>query len=359
MPDHPATNAPGQVAVLLPLSGRLGDAGETVRDGYLAAYYQLSAPKRPVLRIYDTASDAAAAFRHAVDDGSTFVVGPLSRDAVAAVRSVADGHVPVLALNHLADGEMAPKGFVQFGLAPEDDARQVALRTLDIGQRVGAVLVPSGDWGTRVRQAFSATFTAGGGLITATETYSTDTTDFADQLEQLLGFEESEKRYRTVSALVGGTVLFTPRRREDLEFIFFAGQPVHGRLVRPQLKFHFAGDLPVYATSDIYDPYATSNQDLEGVGFVDVPWLLSDTEKVKALRATVGALWPGDARRAGRLFALGFDACAIVERLRGGEPVDGMAGLTGTLSLGSGNRIRRTLQWATFAGDGSVSPTGG
>jgi len=216
--------------------------------------------------------------------------------------------------------------------------------------------VPSGDWGQRVRQAFIGAFTAGGGRVVAAETYPNDTTDFSDILVPLLGFEDSQKRYHAVSSLVGGSLVFTPRRRDDLEFIFFAGQPVHGRLLRPQLKFHYAGDLPVYATSDIHDPRAASNQDLEGVLFVDAPWLLSDAAPIVKLRETVADLWSGDARHAGRLFALGYDAYAVTERLRAEEDIDGLNGLTGTLSMGSNGQVRRSLLWASFGADGAAKP---
>ncbi len=356
MSDHPTSKAAAQLALLLPMSGRLADAGETIRDGFMAAYYDKPAKIRPSVRIYDTGNDSAAAFKRAVEDGATFVIGPLGRENVASIRALVDGHVPVLALNHLPDGDVTPKHFYQFALAPEDEARQIAAYALQQGQKIGVVLVPSGDWGQRVRQAFIGAFTAGGGRVVAAETYPNDTTDFSDILVPLLGFEDSQKRYHAVSSLVGGSLVFTPRRRDDLEFIFFAGQPVHGRLLRPQLKFHYAGDLPVYATSDIHDPRAASNQDLEGVLFVDAPWLLSDAAPIVKLRETVADLWSGDARHAGRLFALGYDAYAVTERLRAEEDIDGLNGLTGTLSMGSNGQVRRSLLWASFGADGAAKP---
>jgi hypothetical protein len=112
----------------------------------------------------------------------------------------------------------------------------------------------------------------------------------------------------------------------------------------------------MYSTSDLYDPRASSNQDLEGVTFVDIPWLLSDEETIASLREKMAQLWPGDARRAGRLFALGYDAYSIVERLKDGDGLDGLRGLTGELSLTSAKRVRRTLMWATFGPDGIPHP---
>ena len=51
---------PARLAVLLPMSGTLAGAGQSVRDGFLAAYYA-ETRERPNLRFYDSAGSAAGA----------------------------------------------------------------------------------------------------------------------------------------------------------------------------------------------------------------------------------------------------------------------------------------------------------
>ncbi len=372
-PLHPASSAvvdamqdtdasklklPGQIALLLPLSGRLTDAGESLRDGFMTAYYQQDVASRPIVRIYDSTTDAAASYLRALADGAAFVVGPLGKENVAAVRAVADGSVPTLVLNMLSDGETTPQVFYQFALAPEDEARQVAEQLLSDGRRMGVALVPGGEWGARVLTAFQGAFTGGGGTLVTTMTYGAGTTDFSAVLVPLLGFEESQHRHQALVAIVGGPLQFTPRRRDDLQFVFFAGQPVQGRLVRPQLKFHYAGDLPFYSTSDIYDPDPQANQDLEGATFVDIPWLIADEPAVAELRATVAQLWPANARRRGRLFAMGFDTWRLVGAFAtaSGPIREPLAGMTGRLTIDAAGRVRRKLDWATVGPDGEARP---
>jgi outer membrane PBP1 activator LpoA protein len=354
----PQLRFPAQVALLLPLSGRLSDAGESLRDGFMAAYYQQDAASRPLVRIYDSSPDPAVAYRRAVADGAGFVVGPLGKENAAAVKAAADGRVPTLVLNFLPDGEATPPRFFQFALAPEDEARQVAERLLAEGRRTGVALVPGGEWGARVLAAFQATFSAGGGTLLTTRTFAATTTDFSEALVDILGFEDSQRRERALVAVVGGPLQFQPRRRDDLQFVFFAGQPVQGRLVRPQLKFHYAGDLPVYSISDVFDPSPVANQDLEGVAFVDVPWMIADDPAIAELRATVGQLWPTNARRRSRLFAMGFDSWRLIgelERAPGAvnEPI---AGMTGRLTVDDTGRVRRGLDWAVIGSDGQARP---
>jgi outer membrane PBP1 activator LpoA protein len=339
------------------LSGRLSDAGEALRDGFLAAYYQQDAASRPRLRIYDASDDVAVMYRRAVADGASFVIGPLGKENVQAVTRAADGTVPTLALNMLPDGEALPSRFFQFALAPEDEARQVAERLLASGRRVGVALVPSGEWGTRVLAAFQETFAAGGGTLAATRNFATGTTDFSEPLIEILGFDESQHRFRALSAVVG-PLQFIPRRRDDLQFVFLAGQPVQGRLVRSQLKFHYSGDLPVFSISDIYDPNPIANQDLEGVAFTDIPWMIDDDPVIADLRSSVQQLWPANARRRGRLFAMGFDAWRLVGVLKDGQvPItEPVAGMTGRLTVDAAGRVRRGLDWAIVGGDGQARP---
>lgn len=353
----PARNTT-QIALLVPLSGRLSEAGEALRDGFMSAYFQQDESTRPTVRIYDTAADPAGAYRRAADEGAGFVIGPLGKENVLAVRAVADGKVQVLALNVLPDGEAAPRRFYQFALSPEDEARQVAERLLAEGKRTGVALVAAGEWGDRVAGAFRAAFTAGGGHLVTSLTFGASTTDFSDTLVPLLGFEDSQRRYKTIAALVGGSLQFNPRRRDDLEFVFFGGQPVHGRLVRQQLKFYYAGDLPVYSLSDVYELNPAANQDLQGVAFVDMPWMTADTPALTELRANVAQLWPTTARRWGRLFSMGHDAALLVAELRrSGLPItEPIAGLTGRLTVDAGGRVHRTLEWARIGSDGLPHP---
>jgi outer membrane PBP1 activator LpoA protein len=354
----PKLQFPSQVALLLPLSGRLSDAGEALRDGFLAAYYQQDPATRPRLRFYDSTPDAALGWRHAVEDGAGFVIGPLGKENVQSVMAIADGRVPTLALNFLPDSEPMPPRFYQYALAPEDEAQQVAERLLAAGKRTGVALVPAGAWGSRVLEAFQSTFTAGGGTLVASRSFVSGTTDFSEPLVSILGFEESERRHRALVGALGVPLSFTPRRRDDLEFVFVAGQPVQGRLLRPQLKFHYAGDLPVYATSDIYDPNPAANQDLDGVAFPDIPWMIADDPAIAELRTTVAQLWPQNARRRSRLFAMGFDAWRLISELKDarGPVTEPIAGMTGRLTVDAAGRVRRGLDFAIVGGDGQPRP---
>ncbi len=340
---------PAQVALLLPLSGRQQAAGTAVRDGFLSAYYQQDAAQRPRVHVYDVAGETfQGAYQRALSDGAQFIVGPLTKDDVSAAADLAEGSVPVLALNFLADDRQVPNGFYQFALSPEDEARQVARRVVADGRTRGVMLVPTGEWGTRVAAAFAEELGVLAGEVIARGVYNPEESDYTGVILQLLRLSDSRERHARLSSTLGTRLEFEPRRRGDVQFIFVAAQPSHGRLIRPQLRFHYAGDVPMYATSDTFEEDVAANVDLDGVMFPDMPWMISSDAASTELREAVHSAWPARANRRGRLYAFGFDAYRLIPILRSGVrgTASAIGGVTGRLTVDPQGRVRRELDWA-------------
>jgi outer membrane PBP1 activator LpoA protein len=332
---------PQQVALLLPLSGRAAAAGGAVRDGFLGAYYDGSAA-RPKIRIYDVAErDAPSAYLQALADGSDFVVGPLTREEVAALATLADGRATTLALNFLPENVQVPDRFYQYALSPEDEARLAARRIAADGHASGVTLTPQSDWGRRVQAAFAEEFAAAGGHVVDQSDYLPSTADFNETIRRLL---------RTTGQR--GSSL-----RPDAQFIFVAAQPVHGRLIRTQLRFNYATALPMYATSDVYDPAGPGNVDLDGVIFPDMPWVLDPLGVAAGAREAADRVFPNRGGQLSRLYAFGYDAYRLVTelpRMRSGS-LGPLEGVTGQLAIDAQGRVRRELGWAQIVG-GRVAP---
>jgi outer membrane PBP1 activator LpoA protein len=323
-----------QIALLLPLSGRSESVGTAVRDGFVAAYLQQDPATRPPLKIYDTVAETVAgAYRHAVDDGAAFVVGPLTKEDVAAVVPVRVAKTPELALNFLGDTVNAGPEFYQFALLPEDEARGVARRLIADGKMRGVALIAQGELGTRVQTAFAEEFTQHGGTLVDGGRFDAARADFSDLIKQVLQ--------------VHGVKGEASTHRSDVDFIFLEGPPAAARLILPQLKFNYAGDVPVYATSDSFEPNRNANSDLDGMLFADMPWLVSADPSVDQIRDGVRAAWPARTARLDRLYAFGFDAYRLVPAIKSNafSATHELAGMTGLLSLDDRHRVRRELEW--------------
>lgn len=334
------------IALLLPVTGRTSAAAVSVRDGFLAAYYQAPAAQRLRVRVYDTGVDSVAtALSRAVAMGAELVVGPLTREEVVAAAQFAERRPPLLALNFLPPETPAPSQFYQYALSPEDEARLVARRVLADHHRRGVALAPLGDWGTRVLAAFRQELETGGGELIATATFDPARTDYSAAVTEVLGISTSQARERSLEGILGTKLQFEPRRRGDIGFIFAPAPANTERLLRPQLRYHFAGDIPTYATSLAFEPDVRANQDLDGLIFPDMPWMLGG-DLADAVRAATRDAWPNSSLPRNRLYAFGFDAYRLAVALRNRPGNVNIEGLTGRLSFDTERRIRRELSWA-------------
>jgi outer membrane PBP1 activator LpoA protein len=336
------------IALLLPVTGRTAAAAVSVRDGFMTAFYQGPANQRLPVDIYDTGTmGVAEAIGMATQQGADFIVGPLTREEVVAAADTPGRRVPLLALNFLPPDHPPPPQFYQYALSPEDEARLAAHRVLEDHHRRGVAIVPAGDWGTRVLTAFTQELTAGGGDLAGSVTIDTARTDYSSTIVEVLRIGDSTARARRLEAALGTKLVYEPRRRGDIEFIFAPAQANIERLLRPQLRFHYAGDIATYATSDAFEPDPRANEDLEGLMFPDMPWMLGG-DLAEAVRAAARDAWPNGGPYRGRLFAFGFDAYRLAVALRTAGVMNQVSidGLTGHLSLDSEHRVRRELGWA-------------
>lgn len=367
-PDHPAaqrlpsmvralqeaaSQRPQHVAVLLPESGPLATAADAIRDGMMTAYYSArqAGNATPSLRFYDTSGGAVQqVYQQAVRDGADFVIGPLSKDKVAKVAALGRPPVPTLALNYLDTGSRNAPIF-QFGLAPEDEARQVARYTLRQGHRYAGVLYPDSDWGRRVSHAFITAFKQGGGQIAARRAYSDRTIGATVE-----DFMETARREQARAGFPSSShTEYQPHRGEDMSFVFLVGDPNQARQVKPALNFNYARHLPVFSTSYIYDatPSPRRDNDLDGIHYLDMPWVLYQNTRLHQMAEKA---WPDGHGRYARLFAMGIDAYRLQARLYLLRHVPGreLPGVTGSLHL-NGSRLVRESDWAVFR-NGKVTP---
>jgi outer membrane PBP1 activator LpoA protein len=351
------TQYPQQIGLLLPLSGRYAEIATAVRDGFFAQYYQSSvSADKPEIRIYDVGDDPALIwdyYRKAVSEGAKLIVGPLDKAAVTRMATSDVLPVPVLSLNYVDDPDHPlPTDFTQYGLLPEDEAEQVAALALSQGLLNAVALVPDSSWGERALKAFRKRYREQQGVLLDAATYAAEDNDFSAPIVKLLHLRESRWREQSLRQTLGVPLKFEPRRREDLDLIFVAAFPKQARLIKPQFRFHRAGDIPVYATSHAYSgaPDPLADKDMNGLVYCDIPWLLANKSEPRPAYDAIQRLWPDQLQRYGRLFALGLDAYGVIpylHRMRA-NPNIYYEGYTGNLSIDERNRMHRQLVWGRF-----------
>jgi hypothetical protein len=191
-----------------------------------------------------------------------------------------------------------------------------------------------------------------GGIVLSEQSYLLNQADYSDPVKRLLNITQSEARKERLENVVKMKLKFEPRPREDIDFVFLAGDTRAARLIKPQLNYNRAARLPVYATSQIFtgrgDP--ARDTDLDGIQFGDMPWMLVGDGRVAALRTTLQPAWPQAHTGLDRLFALGVDAYAVIPSLDrlASENAARFSGVTSGLSVGRNGRLHRQLLWAQF-----------
>jgi hypothetical protein len=354
-----------RVALLLPLTGRQAALGQAVRDGFVAAHLEDGNARRLEFVILDEVADGAGtAWQRALAGGAEAIVGPLLKESLQALAfQPTDGasadapppgtRIPTLALNVVPELDTTGLGIWQFGLTPEDEAREVAARAVALGQRRAVVLVPDSDWGQRLLTAFELEFTALGGELRSVRRYAPAARDFSLAIRSLLETNDSPQPQSAADFDPEGDnpapgPTNAPRRRQDIDLVFLASNSQNASQVMPQLKFYGAADLPVYATSAVWEDGAGDASDLDGVTFPDSPWVLAPDAVSSIVKTGIARHWGRSALGVSRLYALGFDAYRILPQLVAqGEPgpfrTGDFTGVTGTLYADVAGRIHRRL----------------
>lgn len=339
---------PERVALLLPLSDA---AGRAVNEGFIAAYYDAEQQEQPVpeIIVYDTSdiTDILPLYNQVASSGVDMIIGPLRKDSVRQLQSQPSLPVPTLALNYGDEGVPSPANFYQFGLAPEDEIRQAAQLAWQAGHRVATVLTPAGEEYRRISETFASEWqTLGGHLVGSTG--FTGSGSYSDAIRRLLDLDDSEARAARLRSVVPrSNLVFTPRRRQDVDVMFLLATPTEGRQIKPAMGFHFAGDVEVFAMPAIYDGGGnTTNRDLTGIVFIDAPWLLTG-DPVKSAVETTFSSGPGPVER---LRAMGVDSYRLHARLAQLDNFPGISiqGATGVLTMRDDGSIKRELIPARF-----------
>ena len=350
-----AQQQPKHIALMLPLSGSLAKSGQAVRDGFMAAYYQTL--KRgydvPMISIIDTkaAGNIDLAYGDAKALEAEWVIGPLEKKQVNQISLLEELPLPTLALNYSDNAAMGelPDDLYQYGLAAEDEARLIAEHAYRQGLRRVLAVAPDNDWGKRIYTAFEIRWIQLGGDVSEQRFYKPQK-DYNPEIKALLNVDDSQKRYKSIRRLMAEPVEFEARRRQDADWVFLLAMPKQGRQIRPMFDFNFAGDLPIYSTSQIFAGQVNrkKDMDLNGIQFTDLPWLLEDSE----IKSTIEANQKRAKGRYARLYAMGVDAFRLYPRLShlSALPDGKIFGVTGDLSMDSEGRIHRKMPIAKFKG---------
>jgi uncharacterized protein len=327
--DLPASKPPASVpapapfvALLLPLNAaEFAAPADAVRLGC-----QASLTHEPRLQVQLARTDArpesiAAEYAAAVGRGAAAVVGPMTRNGVNAIAAIQPG-VPTLALNTPEGNAPTPQWLYTFSLAIESEARLVAQAGITAHLRDAIVVQAHTPLEQRATRAFADEWVLEGGKIVAYEVFAPGT-DYTALQQRLAGAEA--------------------------QVIFLAADADQARAVRPYLS----NQIPVYGTSQIYGGRTglLANLDLNGIRFVDMPWLVQPDHPAVMVYPRAEAL-PIELQR---FYALGIDACRLAAQLMKRPERVSLDGVTGRIRLGLDRVFQREPVLAVIRENGPAA----
>lgn len=386
---HPAANLPPtalqrlqdyrppKISVMLPLSGRLTTVGNAVRNGFVTGYLEDLLPTQTTqngaadITFFDSNQlDDRALVALSDENNSDVIIGPLVKARAFGMLNALTEHrlnnsaetkMPsVVLLNRVGaagNGLGTSSHVYQFAAAIEDEALTLA-ETLESLGHARLMVVSNGEpWAERAKEALYAQWQ--GPIV---EANFQQTKDLTRAVGDAMGVSDSQQRREQLKGLLGEELEFLPRERKDIEAIVTFTDALQSKALVPALKFHFADDLPVFATSQT----ARSKDlgELANFRITELPLLTKPNATARSMTATFDL----KDNPLIEFFALGLDAYRLAtwthwlnenQAALGDAQTLTLVLASGTLALGRQSSIKRRLDMATIDRRGNVRPAVG
>ena len=218
-------DAPVEIGLLLPLSGRAAALGQDMLKAAQMALFDVG-PNNVVLLPRDTAGTPEGARQGAeqvIAEGASLILGPLFSEAVEAVTPIARREdVRVLAFSNVA-AVAEPPTFI-LGFRPEEQVDRVVDYALGQGLTRIAGLAPDNAYGAVALEALQQAIIARGGELGATLFYPPDLADPSAVVQEIAGYQERRAALEREKARVA-TEPDAQARLRELETLDTFGPP--------------------------------------------------------------------------------------------------------------------------------------
>lgn len=367
------------IAVLLPLSGRVQVQGDAIKQGIMTAYFakleniNTNNPGQaiPNIRFLDTGSDNDAFVSPEITPEGLMqydiVIGPLLREHVSLVKNFNLPDSMLVYLNRLSTEAPMTRltndmrdtsAKVYFALAPEDEAIQLANLMKKQGIRTPIIISNGSSLSRRMIDTFNQRWIALNGLdeikVPKIVTFS-DNKGLRIGITAALDVLQSQRRIGQMTSLTTEVVHSVTRNRRDVDAFAVFALPQQVELLNPIIEASISlfteRTIPVFATSYSYQHQLNNNsiRDLRNLVFVDMPFLMPE-QRESALAHQVDDIWNNPPSSFLRLFAFGYDAFQFSEKMQQLAYFShtDLKGLSGKLTVNNQRQVTRSLPSAVI-----------
>jgi ABC-type branched-subunit amino acid transport system substrate-binding protein len=186
-----------KIAVLLPLSGEVGETGQALLNAATMALFDAYDPRLQLLP-YDTRANITqteTVTREAIKAGADIIIGPLLSANVQIAGNIAgEAGIPLIGFSN--DYKAAsPNSFI-LGFLPENEVRRVVNYAVSKGYKEFAGLFPEGRYGDQVRSAYGLAVSNSDALLSTIETYQSDADQVFEPVKTLADYDRRRRAHR-------------------------------------------------------------------------------------------------------------------------------------------------------------------
>jgi ABC-type branched-subunit amino acid transport system substrate-binding protein len=150
--------------------------------------------------------EATKAVQQAIDQGATFILGPLFSQSVKTVAPIAKAHnIPVLSFSNTRG--VAGEGVYIYGFLPEQQVHRIAeFAYLNNLQRI-AVLAPNDSYGEKVKDTLVEDYRQKGGIVGPAELYAPSPANIQAAVSRLAAAynnQTEDRRFQAIFIADGG-----------------------------------------------------------------------------------------------------------------------------------------------------------
>ena len=244
---------------------------------------------------------------------------------------------------------------IALSMRPEDEAIQAAATLSQQHYRNPIILSHQDKVSKRLAIAFSQQWK----MLTNMEVdivYFSEGKQMQASLKEALDVNTSQTRIKQLQSRLKNNLKSESRNRRDIDMIYLIGSASQTRLSKPYIDVNtspFAAIIPVFATSrshSDFDYYNGNTNDLQGLTFTQMPWLLASKQQNKILAKLSHKLWPKRTDSLSRIFAMGYDSYNLLNKVAVMQqaPYIRHFGQTGVLKLNNNNILTRSLIWGRY-----------
>lgn len=349
-PELLVSNA-STIAVLLPLSGNQSSAGKAAQQGILAAYEQDKSKQLIFVDAntlnWETLSDEL------IEQNVDYIIGPLLRENVNQFLAIDTISIPSLLLNLPNKYSLKPHQ-TAISMRPEDEAVQAAASLVKKDYKHPVMLVHEDNVSKRIAHAFSQEWQRLTSKPIEIVPFKQGKT-MQDNLKASLDVDKSQARIKAIDSRIKQTIKYEARNRRDVDMIYIIGSATQTRLLKPYIDVNispFANAIPIYASSRSHSAKIDDGdvQDLTGLTFTEMPWLMPSKQQNTKLFKLVQSLFPNRSDSLQGIFAMGYDSFNLIDKIPHMQEHNYVRhyGQTGILKLNDNNILTRSLLWGRY-----------